>query len=563
MWLHNILPILIAWFCLVPVVAAQKTSPDTPASPSSSATEATEDFSQSVFPISSMKIRPSIRLNPSLNLNIRSKLMPGFKLEDDEGTGFCLDAVCRFVVTNYHIAVGARIRKINGVPIIQRYLATGAADQDITIVHTSSTTTLPFTWKRDLAIYELLRPLKHYHGLNFRLGELEQGEEVDVYGYSHELLRPIRSRKLLRFSCSFKGVTSLGLLAFDCLVPGNFRVIAPGSSGGIVVERKTKKIVGILTAGTDNMAMAVPVESLADFVKKVLPFEAKNIFPAVPETAPASVDIYPKFIPAPDINPKFVPVSAEGLQHRQEEPYEIRVLRRKAQEMADDTHDLKAVQSFAWGTGKSEQPLAIGRFEVRFVNGEETYREYPDGEKIFDQLPTPPLKSYIVPSGEWSTLPLMVGTELKLKITQDADVVVDKQKMKVFRYYAPLEDDLCPVIDISNYLVYKTKKTFHFACYGEVWVGEDGSIARITQNMDYVGGAKKYRGWTEFRTVITYDWLKLGDEHPRVVPKTIFSYSRYGQREIHWFRGSYADYQMFVVRSRIIRDSIRLAPEEP
>lgn len=489
--------------------------------------------------------------------------MPKFSLEDDEGTGFCLDAVCRFIVTNYHVAMGTRIRKINGVPIIQRYLATGANDQDATIVHVSSTATLPFTWKRDLAIYELQRPLNHYHGLNFSLDELEEGQEVDVYGYSHQILRPLRSRKLMRFSCSYKGITSLGLLAFDCQSPGDLRSRGPGASGGIVVDRKSKKIVGILSGGTDDLVVAVPIESLADFVKKVLPFEVKKIFPVTPEISPVSQDIYPKFLPQTDFNPKFVPVRAEGLQHRQEEPYEIRMLRQKAQEMADGMRNLIAVQSLAWGSGKSERSVVEGWFEVRVIGGVQKFREYPDGKKELDDIPAPPVKDYAITANQWFVLPQMVGTELNLKITQDADVVVNKRKMKVFRYYSSVEDDLCPFQPIDNYLFFKMGKIAHPVCYGEVWMDEDWNITRISENLDLSDKLKEYRGWEEYRTVVTYDWLKLEDEPPRIVPKTIFCFGRFKKKEIFWCRGSFTNYRMFTAHARILPDSARVAGIRP
>jgi hypothetical protein len=40
-------------------------------------------------------------------------------------TGLCLDPACRFIGTNYHVAMMARPRKIRGERVVQLYLATG------------------------------------------------------------------------------------------------------------------------------------------------------------------------------------------------------------------------------------------------------------------------------------------------------------------------------------------------------------------------------------------------------------------------------------------------------
>ncbi|SRR5882672_1245807 len=73
---------------------------------------------------------------------------------------------------------------------------------------------LPFAKKRDLAIFELQRPLPHHHhGLTFSLDELQVGQEVDIYGYTKGMINPIR--KLTRFPATFKAPTTSGLLAFD------------------------------------------------------------------------------------------------------------------------------------------------------------------------------------------------------------------------------------------------------------------------------------------------------------------------------------------------------------
>jgi hypothetical protein len=134
------------------------------------------------------------------------------------------------------------------------------------------------------------------------------------------------------------------------------------------------------------MAVAVPVQTLVDFVSKVHPFLAQRLFPSTKEISPVSADLYPKFVPPPDHYPKFVARLADGLQHRPEEPYEVSVLRKKAQLLADSMRNFIAVQGFAWGSGDKE-PAAQAEYEVRVIDGVQRFRIFPDGKKEFEVRP--------------------------------------------------------------------------------------------------------------------------------------------------------------------------------
>src|SRR4029077_7843019 len=189
-------------------------------------------FSEIVVPITSLKITPSLKLAMS------GKLGPNLGLEAKFGTGFCLDAVCGFIVSNYHVAVTARPDKIEREKIIQQYFATGPHDQGATPNYIPNLGVFPYATKRDLAIFELQRPLPRHHGLTFSLDELEVGQVVDIYGYPKGVLNPFR--KLTRFPAKFKGPTTSGLLAFDYQLSADQPIRIAGSSGGIVVDRKTE-----------------------------------------------------------------------------------------------------------------------------------------------------------------------------------------------------------------------------------------------------------------------------------------------------------------------------------
>jgi hypothetical protein len=536
MILRKVIPSLIVYSCLSSLASAQKVSTPRPSTiPPSSTVEHTQDFVESVVPISSVKLTPSVKLG------ITGKPGPKLNLDGDFGTGFCLDAACRFIATNYHVAVTSRAHKIKGEKIIQRYLATGPNDNGATANMFPSGDVFPYVKKRDLAIFELRSPLPHHHGLSFSLDELEVGQEVDIYGYPKGIINPIR--KLTRFPATFKGPTTSGFLAFEYQSPG---VRVMGASGGIVVDRKDEKIVGIMSETNETMALAVPVQTLAEFVNKVQPFLAQKIFPAIRDVSPLSADLYPKFAPLPDHNPKFVSVHVDGLQHRPEEPPEVKLLRSKAQLLADSMRNFIAVQGFAWGSGDKE-PSAEASYEVRVIDGVQRFRRFPDGKEELQNVPFPPLNDSIRPGGEWSELPEMVGTELRLRIHQAADVVVNDRRMKVFQYWANIEDGVCKFESISDFVFYEASKVDIVACYGEVWTDEDTNILRISEHYQLPGKWKHYQG------VVTYGWLQQKDETPRLIPLTIYTQAEH--RKAYWCRGQFTDYRRFGSEVKIIANS--------
>src|SRR5229473_1190292 len=111
MILRKVIPILIVCSCLSASAPAQEAFPTPSATRPSSTLEHTQDFSEIVVPIA------SVRLTPSVKLGITGKLGPELDMDAHFGTGFCLEAVCRFIVTNYHVAITTRVRKIKGEKI--------------------------------------------------------------------------------------------------------------------------------------------------------------------------------------------------------------------------------------------------------------------------------------------------------------------------------------------------------------------------------------------------------------------------------------------------------------
>jgi hypothetical protein len=507
-----------------------------------------QDFSEVVVPITSVKFTPVPKVG------ITGRLGPGFDLDAKFGTGFCMDPKCRFIVTNYHVAAITPVRKIKDERIFQRYLATGPHDRDATWNTLASGEKLPFAMKRDLAIYELRHPLSHHHGLTFSLDEIEVGQEADIYAYPKGIINPVR--KLTRFPATFKGPTTSGLLAFEYQLSADKPIRMGGASGGIVVDRKTEKILGILNGTTDTMALAVPVQTLVDFVNKEDPFLAQQVFATVSGASPVSADLYPKFVPSPDHNSPFFPTHSGELEHRPEEPDGVKLLRERAQLLADSIRNFIAVQSYEWGSANKE-PAAVAKYEVQVIDGAQRFREYPaDKEELgnakeLDEVRFPPLNAWALGADEWSKLPKLVGTELRLKVHQAADVVVNGRPIKVFQYYSSVEDNLCPFAPVVDFGFFRISKSVAVACYGEVWSDEDTNIIRISEHLELSEKLKAYKGWEEYQTIITYGWLKMADEPPALVPLTIFTEGRYKKKPVYWCRGQFTNYRVFTTRTEM------------
>jgi hypothetical protein len=458
----------------------------------------------------------------------------GAGIEGKFGTGFCLDAGCRFIGTNYHVAAVARPRKIKGQKVVHVYLATGPEDAGAIVNAGFSAGPMKYNSSRDLAIFELRHPLPNHHGIAFNLDDLAPGQEVDIYAYPKESISPIR--RLLRFHGIFKGQTTIGLLAFNYDLSAD-KAIRPGASGGIVVDSKTQHIVGILneiSTGEGLMAMAVPVQSLADFVAKVQPNLMPKIFPPNNFISPVLADLYSKFVPLP---------AGNALQHRPEESVEIKTLRAKAQLLADSMRNFIAVQTFAWGSGNGA-PDASSAYEVRVADGRQRFRKYPDGEKELEQVPLPHLSGWVLPSDEWSKLPEMVGTELRLKVQQAPGAVVNGRRTKIFQFYAGVEDNLCPFESVEDFGFFTVSKNVPVACFGEVWTDEDTNIIRMSEHLELSAKLKAYRGWEDFQVVLTYGQLKQADEPPRLTPVTIYTQVK-NNKKIYWCRGQFTNYRVF------------------
>lgn len=443
------------------------------------------------------------------------------------GTGFCLDPDCRFVGTNYHVAKGmGRYIRIKGVFSAHRYLDSDPDDagaQNIRLLDGSGS--LKFTPAHDLAIYEMQHPLKHFHGIGFDAHDLENSSAADIYAYPFDC-NP--KRGLVRWHGLFLGKTPQGLLAFS-YEEGRVR---GGASGGIVVDSKTKKIIGILNGAaegsTDRIALAVPVKELSDFVARAQPYLQAALFPRTVFVSPIANDVY-----APYVWPQ-----TEGLSQRPVEPPEVVDLRRTAQQLADSMRNFIAIETFAWGHDNLE-PEMTEAYETLMVDGWERWR-HPGAKRFNHNVPIPLVAGqFITPGSEWSDLPRRVGTELNLRIHHAPDAVVGGRNVHVFQYEGKVEDSVCGM-QYLTYFVFWIKVKF-YECHGEVWTDESGFILRISESYDPSEPGGRFRG------VMTYGWLEKGErQYP--VPVTLTT----EYKGTYWCRALFTDYEIFGVKTRLV-----------
>jgi len=467
-------------------------------------------------------------------LKITELKFQGADFEVESGTGFCLDPRCQWVATNYHVARMTKPRKIAGEKIVWQRLATGLDDEGAAQVRVATASFMRFVYSRDLALYKLAHPLPHHHGAAYSLEELQVGQSVDVYTYPVEGL--LAKRTLIRFLGRFAGRTTSDLLAFDYQLSDGHR-IRPGSSGGIVVDHESQKIVGVLSAIADNhelTAFAVPVQSLVDFVTAVQPLLAKQVFPS-PEAgiSATSSDLYTKLEPA----------RSPTLRHRPDESPAVKLLRQKAQLLADGMRNFIALQSVEWGSG-NRPASASAVYEIRILDGDVKFREYPAGRKDLQNLPFPPLNTAIVAGGEWAELPRLVALEPHLEIEQMPDGSIDGRPIKVFRYRGDAEDNVCRWRSSVDLGFFSLNKDVTVSCYGEVWTDEDTNIRRMSEHYELPGK------WKDYQAVMTYGWLRRPGEIPRLIPAAIASQAEWN-RKTHWCRSQFLHYQVFSSQVRM------------
>lgn len=513
---------LLACFCLSHLSLAQGVqNPSGPATPSSDALA--QDYENAVIPITSVKLR-------------------GPLVEAEFGTGFCIDPGCEFIGTNYHVAANVRHLKIKGVRIIQRLLATGPNDEGATLNDIADGSSLRYTLSRDLAVFQLDKPLRNHHGLQFSTEDLNIGQRVRIYAYPKGTINPFRS--LQEFDGVFVGQGTDDLLQFD-YVPNGDKRLRPGASGGIVVDGGSGKVVGIFCGfakSDQRLVAAVPVESLAEFLNKVQPFLAGTVFPIQTEAKWDQPDFYPEY--------EAEPGQLGEPQHRtaaSDESDAVKLLREHAQSLADGMRDFIAVQTYTWGSG-NDHVEAANAYEVQVRDGLQKFREYPDGKKWRGEPTSIPGDPHagIIPGDDWSTLPLYIGTKVGMKIREVPGASFNGQRIRIFQFLGSAEDEPCQSDFDDNFVFFSIHKEVNATPYGEVWTDQNENIERISMHCE-----DHYGHWGGDETIITYGWLTKPGVERRLVPVTIVIEAPY-KNKLYWCRGQFVDYREFVSRARAL-----------
>src|SRR5271170_175235 len=442
------------------------------------------------------------------------------------GSGFCLDAECRFIVTNYHVAKAmGKNFTIEHEPIVERWLATGPNDD--------GATKDGYNPGHDLAVVELRRSLQHkgYHGLTYN-ASISEGEAVDIYSYPLEF-NP--KRKLLHFHGKYIGENSPdGLLIFS--YEPNPQHIKGGASGGMVVDSKGRVVAVLadIAPNEKNVCLGVSVEYLSAFVSKIQPYMAAQIFPKSVFIPPVEADYYPEWIP-PQPEPGV-------LQHRVLETPDVTLLRQKAMDVSNNMFTMIAVESFEWGKDNAtNDPGAVGYYEVRMLDGYQHYREYPDGKKERDDIIWPPMNHAIAPGDAWFSTPDVVATNYNLKVRRADDINWKGQKLRVFQYVGAKEDKICNFDDQYDLGFMVVHNVSTYSCYGEVWTDQDDNIVRVSENFHMPD---------KYREIVTYGWVEIEGEKS-LVPLTIASQAEMGSHT-YWCRGLFTNYQQFRTKTRFL-----------
>jgi hypothetical protein len=236
------------------------------------------------------------------------------------------------------------------------------------------------------------------------------------------------------------------------------------------------------------------------------------------------------------------------LQHRQEEPVEVRILRSKAEALADGIRNFIAVQTFAWGSG-NRPASAEAAYQIRVIHGYQRFREYPGGVKESDNPPLPLfLNDAISTGGEWAELPEMVGTALKLIVQYIGEVNVGGRPIRVFQYRADPEDRICRFNSIKDFGLFSVSKIKAVGCYGEVWTDSNTNILRISEHYELPGV------WKNYESAVTYGWLHKRGDIPRLVPVTISAQAEH-RNKVYWCRGGFVNYQVFTSGVKMLAKS--------
>ncbi len=454
------------------------------------------------------------------------------------GTAACLDAKCRYLLTNAHVAMLASPYAIRGDPVVQKLLATGP-DDDGAVLEPEGVETITLTPVRDLAIYELVRPMKGFEGMPFSLEPLTDGEEVEIIAFPGRTIgMEDFYRKLTVWKATYFADNVNGCLLFKYEASDRGGKIRPGSSGGIVVRNGA--VVGILRGASDFMAEAVPISSLEKFLAKVNPYLHAQLFPHVAVVEPVSLDAFP---------PWTTPPSTPGvLERRSAEPDGVQRVREKAQVLYDSMKYLVVRQFVSWSEN-GRTPKMEAAYGLRVSDGVEVYT---DGKHEYTgDLPFPEVKGWIEPGQLWLNAPRYANNDLSLRIRHAGLLTTPNNRpIDVYQWQAPgPESKFCEFDEVSLFPFFRHETVSDVGCHGEIWISTEGDIVRISEAYD-----RPLRKWSHYESIVVYGRVMLnGESH--LVPTTISTRVQYGDSKMLYCDSIFSDYRLWGSRIRLVPSS--------
>jgi hypothetical protein len=454
------------------------------------------------------------------------------------GTAACLDAKCRYLLTNAHVAMVASPHKIHRDPVVQTLLATGPHDEGA-VMELGGAGEAIYNPLRDIAIYELLKPMKGFQGMPFSLAPLTDGDQVEIVAYPGRTIGMANFyRRLTTWQATYFAENLNGCLLFKYKMSDTSGKIRPGSSGGIVVRNGA--IVGILRGvmPSDLIAEAVPVSSLEQFLAKMNPYLHAQLFPQATAVEPASSDAFPPWTTAP---------STPGvLERRTAEPDDVRQVRAKAQELYNSMKYFMAHEFFSWSEGGP--PKMEAEYDLKVRDGVEVYT---DGKHEYTgEIPFPKTGAWVQPGDLWLNAPRYANNDMSLRIRHAGMTIVNSKPIDVYQWQAPgPESKFCEFDEVSLFPFFRRDIISDVGCSGEIWLSAEGDIVRISEADD-----RPVRKWSHYESIVVYGRVMLnGESH--LVPTTISTRVQYGSSKIFHCDSIFSDYRLWGSRIRFVLNS--------